>query len=414
MKNLEFNSYSKGIFCVFISLLFFSVSYFSGASLESQLSLSGGEGFILPSSIVVLLFFFISLLLFFQMKNANLKFGNILLSSFAVIMIYKFSLLLLEGEDIAFALKASIFLFMNLFVFIVFYHIIGDSVYLKLVSKTFCIFSILSAFVGIWMLFFGSFKLAFIDLTQFSGYPRLYSWYGNPNIMATSIGLALLTCSFSILKVSKFVIFFLIMALALTGSKGVISALLITSIITFLSHFLLSKQKKSIGKKNIFLILLFSILLFFVAIKFSDFIFSTLLRLDASDLSSASGRVDIWKDALSVMNLLDESKLIFGVGYGSFSSDFGKSAHSYYIKTIYEDGFLFIFLFMLFLIFSLVKSLINYRLSGDRFYLFYVSMVLFLMLRGVSSPTFFQDKIESYIFIIFLVPMFFKREGTLT
>lgn len=409
-RTLDLKALSALLFCLLIYLLFFSVTYFSGNSLENQLSISGGERFFIPSSALIVMYFFIALTLFILKKSVETIKISFVFVFFIVIIFYKFSLSIFEDEDILFSFKANVFLLLNFLVFLLFFYIFGKDKYLSLVSITVYRFTILSVFVGFWMLLFGSFGFAFIDLTQFGGYQRLYSWYGNPNIMATSIGLTILIFLYGNFTFNKIGLFLLIIALAFTGSKGVISAFIITYSITSLVKFFYSKSDFSLDYKNLLLSIIFLTVLVYVYMQYSEFISSSLLRLDAADLSTASGRVDIWKDAIQVMNTLDDTKLIFGVGYGSFSSDFGKSAHSYYIKTIYEDGLLFILIFLIFLMFSLFKSIRDYKISGNGFYLCYFSITLFLIFRGVSSPTFFQDKLESYMFIIFLIPMFFKRK----
>lgn len=410
IKNLDLKTVSAFLFCSLIYLLFFSVTYFSGNSLESQLSISGGKRFLIPSSVLVLMFFLIAITLFI-LKNVvhSTKFSFVFFL-FIAILLYKFVLLVFEGEDILFAFKANVFLLVTILLFLLFFYILGEDKYLSLFYVTIYRFALLSVLIGVWMLLFGGFSFLFFDLTQFGGYLRLYSWYGNPNIMATSIGLTLLVCLYSSFAASKVGMLLLFLALALTGSKGVISALLVTVLITSFIKFSYSRSKFSLNYKEVFFSLVFFIAFFYVFVQYSDFIYTSLLRLDAEDFSTASGRVEIWENAFSVMNTFDDTSLIFGVGYGSFSNDFGKSAHSYYVKTIYEDGILFILVFLSFVGLTLFKSIKKYKANGNGFYLCYFALTMFLLFRGISSPTFFQDKLESYVYIIFLIPMFFLRK----
>ncbi|PSW57454.1 O-antigen ligase family protein [Photobacterium leiognathi] len=401
------------VFTIFVFLVCISVTFFSGTSLESQLNITGGKRFFISSTMVIFLGF-ISSVVFIAVgftSRVNLIKINGIFIFFMIIILVKTALVFRDQDNLLFSFNAAIFLIITIFSFFNYYIILGKKNYLKIIFYTYIVILIFSIAVGSFMMVFGELNLVFSKLVQFGNYPRMYSWYGNPNIMATSVAIGVILLINNKVNNSRVYISIVFAALILTGSKGVTVSLIFTLISILLMRLFFINNEKVITFKRMIIFLLLSLVAILLLTQFNDFIYKTLFRLDASDIGTASGRVEIWLSALDRMTMASDYQALFGYGYGRFSEDFSKSAHSYYIKTAYEDGLMFLFLFMSFLIVSMISAIKCYRKKRDNTYIIYMSLVLFISYRGITSPTFFQDKLEAFIFIMFVIPMFFKDLG---
>lgn len=405
--NLKITNSKSKLFVILLYFLFFGVTFFSGSSLESQLNLTGGVRFPVPNSIVVVLFF--GVVVYFMISGITYPKGDRYLNwaflYLFVILMYKFALLMKEGESLLNAFKSNTFTILTLFIFYLFFIVLGREKYLKLAMTHLVFFSVLGASIGWAMMFLGEVDLFFTSLVQFNNYPRLYSWFGNPNIMATTMAIAFLACIYNKNKTNILLTLFIFVSLLATGSKGVILAVVFTisNLVVFKCFFI--KRTATVGIRKIMILSILLLLSWLVYVNFHEYLYSSIFRLNADDISSASGRVDIWERAFYEMNMMSSWDVLFGVGYGTFSEDFSKSAHSYYIKTLYEDGLIFLILFLAFTILTMIQSIIDFLNSKDCFYIFFLSLTLFLLTRGLTSPTFFQDKLEAYLYMVFLIPI---------
>ncbi|MCF7513924.1 hypothetical protein L3V43_09870 [Pseudoalteromonas sp. L23] len=401
------NYYYIYIFLLFNTLL--SVAFFAGTSLESQLNLSGGERFFISSTILFLIINSISVIYLIFGKYKVDGNSNYLLYFFSTIIIFKGFLSFNADENILFSFNAFLLLVLTVNAFLLSYFILGKELYVEGLVNVVRGFSAISVLIGGVMLINGEFPLLFTTLNQFGNYPRMYSWYGNPNIMATTLGVALLLTFKPKNKIETVLSFLFFIGLLFTGSKGVILALILTILIYLLINFIYLKKYSSSfrGKVSIIIFLILSLLL---GVSFYDFFYESIFRMNADDISSGSGRLDIWMEVVRTMEVMSSWELLFGMGYGSFSEDFSKSAHSFYVKTIYEDGVLFLIMFFAYIFLSVIRSLKDYNKSSDFVSISYFFICTFLLLRGGSSPTFFQGKVEFYIFLILSIPLFFKSK----
>lgn len=225
------------------------------------------------------------------------------------------------------------------------------------------------------------------------GYTRAVGWYGNPNDLATVLALGFIFSCYFILQ-TKDKIYYLcalliFSGLVLTGTKTI---LLLLSV--FFALFVLSTVIKAF--------LLIEVSFFKIALSalgvaaalgaffFLQSIDHGLLRAlgDIESLSSASGRTTIWAYYLSDYLNSDLIEQLFGKGrlYLTNETDLGRSAHSFYVRALLEHGLLYLFFFTSVLLTAMVALYRRFRKSGRSHQLVLVIVILFSLLRNITTP----------------------------
>lgn len=283
------------------------------------------------------------------------------------------------------------------------------------VSQLLVFISFFSAVLGL-ILFFG------VDFLGFSqiGYVRAISIYGNPNVFATILGIGLVLLLVKMMKNKlthyEFVtIFILFLSLILTASITLI--VLISVIISYrILYYVISFIKY--GKiSSAHFIVFFTLFIVFFIVNFliNKGVDITLLKRlsDVDQVSSASGRTDIWEFYLK--GFMDSSLVdqLFGKGrlYLTERSGYDRSAHSFYLRYIIEHGVLFLMTYMVLCIY-LIKSLLKMYYRNDDIWSLALAVSLFVILvRNFSTPELMSNRLADWMFwFITIIVLFYRNK----
>lgn len=281
-------------------------------------------------------------------------------------------------------------------------------------------FGAISLFFALLLFFTGSINVGFATMTQFPGYLRLYGWYGNPNLLGSTMGIALISSFVLIYRgrnrnITRLFMFFLMFSgVLLAASKTVIISL----IVAFSAYFFFCKlprviNLRTVSKKNLFVLLVLFVFMLFFAYFFVSYYpyFSALLTIESLGITG-SGRTDIWRDSFTLYSQADFLSLLFGYGFGFHLDYFSKSAHSFYVKHIIESGLLFISFFLLVNFFITMKAIkdsysSNSLLSSVAVFVFLV--IVFMLFRNLGTPSFLQVRVENILYFATIIIYFGVR-----
>lgn len=257
---------------------------------------------------------------------------------------------------------------------------------------------LLHAVFGLYMMVHGGVFLFFDYASQYPNYFRLHGLMANPNYAANVLGLSFLLSIYKYgLQRRVLVTLFLLLCFLLTFSRGAMIALLGG---VFISCVVLG------GIKVFFKILLVSLVVFFVFLFFVDldFLFLALRAEDLDNVSTFSGRADIWAIAIDEIYSAGLVDLLIGHGYGAFSDVIGYGAHSFYLKTLFENGLIFLSCFIFFLVVVLLSIMKEAsRVFYKRESIICLSILLFFVFRGLTSPNLFNSSYSGVVFIFFVI-----------
>ena len=136
-------------FSFFIFLFMLSVSYFSGSSLDSQLNMTDGVRFVIPSTLI-LSAWFVFLLFFLVFKGSvkyNLAFSGVFYFFF-VIVIYKILYSLLYHKVSVLGVKAAFFFGLFSVSMVLTYLMVGRNLYLSSYTRALLLFALSGSIIG--------------------------------------------------------------------------------------------------------------------------------------------------------------------------------------------------------------------------------------------------------------------------
>lgn len=227
--------------------------------------------------------------------------------------------------------------------------------------------------------------------------PRLIGLVNDPNIFVV---FATPLFFYSLFKINKS--FFYFIALTLTAlcillslSRGGILAITLIAFMCFLLRLTMSIAKGRLNKKTIFWFFILSVttIIVFYFLNVSSSI-SSIIEKRVSTISSGSGRIEIWKNLLS---LWSESP-IFGIGWYNFLHYnielFGREnyAHNAYLEVLVETGVIGFAIYLSFILAVLYKTIVLTRKNPELNYLFcslLSILVSFMFLSLIINEIFF-------------------------
>lgn len=233
--------------------------------------------------------------------------------------------------------------------------------------------------------------------------PRLIGTFSDPNIFAFANSLFLFFYLFRLnSRKNALGLFFIVLTLILTLSRGAIIAVFIGLIISFL----LSSKKSKI--KTIFItpiiFIVFNKLIFQI---FNIDIFSTLLlRFNEVSTDAGSGRFTIWGNGLTLFS----ENPIFGIGIYNFRSYsvtyFGIDhyMHNTFLEVIVESGLIGTTLYLIFLITIILSLFKIIKISSKINYLFVTFLTMIFMMLSLSLIA-----NESFFLLLALIARYFME-----
>lgn len=252
--------------------------------------------------------------------------------------------------------------------------------------------------VGLYMMFFGGISLVFDYAAQYPNYFRLHGLMANPNYAANVVGLAFLFSFYRPGSFHKLVPILLMIFFILTFSRGAILALFFS----FALATLLVGSWWKLLKFSLFVMV--GGFLFLMIID--EDVLSKVFRVE--NAASLSGRLNIWEDAYREITS-GTSVFLFGHGYGSFSRVIGAGAHSFFVKALFENGFVFVFWFSIFSFYIIYKA--RREAIGPSVLLknescLFITIFLFFLIRSFTSPSIFNGGYPGFVFVFFLTTYF--------
>lgn len=247
--------------------------------------------------------------------------------------------------------------------------------------------------------------------------------FDNPIFTSRIMGFIIVLAIFYIFIIKKFRIvnsmIFIISLLILgsSGSRQTIIALLLSVL------FLLFYNNKSIllngkiKKRNIYkvVIFLFTFPVFFlIIVNFFRKLFSNLYifqRLSSQGLDS-TGRIEIYNQTINII-MSDVGNFLFGIGYNNFQ-DYSLFAypHNLILEIWVELGFLFLLLFLIYLISTIVLFIKNRSfIDSNNFAIVLTLFIYFFSLSMFSSALYGNNMVFVFLIIMNLLSAGYKRNN---
>lgn len=232
-------------------------------------------------------------------------------------------------------------------------------------SVFFSFFSLFSGLVAVQLLFT---KQAFFGPIAFTvdelRWPQLYGWFSSPNYLVDAVSIGVIAAFFliSLSKINKiysilFLLSLLLMLVA-TGSRGGI----LGCFVALLWQFALVLVMQPGLRKKLRYLRWYLLVAFLTATVGSasllGYIYLTghniewfiidVLRLRAENLSTGTGRIYIWQDALEVFANSNIFQLLFGHGNNFYVESHGASLHNTYLQILIDHGLVTLISFIIF------------------------------------------------------------------
>lgn len=245
---------------------------------------------------------------------------------------------------------------------------------------------------------------------QPENFSRLVGWYGNPNFLATDLGLGLIISFYFFnaqKKVLNFIVFlFLLFTLILTGSKSVILILFLLIIFFILNQMFFMYKKKKVKVHYLFFFLLISVSLIIIInylFKIDHALLSDIENIEK--ITTATGRIDIWSYYLNLYYKSDNLDKVFGLGrnYLTEKTLLAKSAHSFYVRAIVEHGLLYTVFVLFWLIYMLRLAFYYLKKEKNSLAYFLISIIIFCIIRNLTTPELLklQNPLNIVLYTIF-------------
>lgn len=247
--------------------------------------------------------------------------------------------------------------------------------------------------------------------------------FDNPIFTSRIMGLIIVLAIFYIFIIKKFRIvnsmIFIISLLILgsSGSRQTIIALLL-SVLFFL--FYTNKSillNGKIKKRNIYkvVIFLFTFPVFFlIIVNFFRKLFSNLYifqRLSSQGLDS-TGRIEIYNQTINII-MSDVGNFLFGIGYNNFKDySLFPYPHNLILEIWVELGFLFLLLFLIYLISTIVLFIKNRSfIDSNNFAIVLTLFIYFFSLSMFSSALYGNNMVFVFLIIMNLLSAGYKRNN---
>lgn len=232
-----------------------------------------------------------------------------------------------------------------------------------------------------------------------SKYPRVASWFINPNKFAPAPAAALLICIHRIkydFKLRYVALLALFCGITYwTGSRGVI-----LSLAAGLSVYLMMIGGKKLKAVTLLFSILIPILSFAMVLIYSD-IFTVFDRG-----SGPEARLKIWRDGVQLIMNMSIPEIIFGNGHLYFGSVVEHSPHNGYLRFIVNYGLIFLFLYSYYVLNGIKDLIRGHSLPSNQLW---VSVLVFLLVRDISDQGILHVRFEGFLFAVVVVYLFVYR-----
>lgn len=394
-------SYNRILFAgvyVFGFAVLFTATYVPGTiSYDQQTTLS-------MFSYPMLAVWLVTFIFIFAVVNMNkrklLLTDDLFFPGFVFFLILMIASSISKLESLRFALTPAIWHLLLAIIMMLVYNIAkpAPSKFLDYISGFIIFYGFLSLIVALIAVSVEMISIGPFSIIQHPDYPRLHGWYGNPNRLGPVLAVSSLSACYlwfrqhNVIYTILFVGF--IFGTLLTGSRGTVIALL-ASLLVFL---FMNKNKKIRGLINIKIFATISslaILLYFTLLNLYQNLYD---RADFED-----SRLDIWltfPDVIAVTNIYE---LLFGHGYGQFSSITGRSSHNSFISIFTEFGVIF---FIGFFIYSLkITSYTIFYVSkrSNSVAAFIISSLIYLYMSSMFNLILFRVRFEGFLLVVIIV-----------
>ena len=388
--------FKKLMFAPLVFLFLFSLPFYYNSTGDGLFDLSSVSGFPLNP----LVFFFLALMVVIVSNLTSHVFtvrfrsgSGLAFAFFSIIYIY-----FLISSLYGFQLHQFNFCLYMLSIYFFSMLVAKDAELANIFISGLVYVGLLHGAVGLYMMFFGGVSLVFDYAAQYPNYFRLHGLMANPNYAANVVGLAFLFCFYRHGSFNKWVPVLLMILFILTFSRGAILALFLSLVISAL----LVGSWRKLFKFSIFVMV--GGLLFLMIIDGETL--SKVFRVE--NAASLSGRLGIWEDAYREITR-GPLVFLFGHGYGSFSRMVGAGAHSFFVKALFENGFVFVLLFCIFSLFIIYKAkreVIDTTVIIKNKSFLFIALFLFFLIRSFTSPSIFNGGYPGFVFV-FLLAMYF-------
>lgn len=378
----------------------FSLPFYYSSAPEGLFDLSGVEGFIVsPQVILVGLLAFVlacDLLLFKKIVIRKIKYPYIYMLYLICTVIFLITNLIYPVDGV---LNFCIY---YLLLILFFLYIGNDVTYVQSFTRALVLAAVLHGMVGVYMLVFGGIELFAFKAVQYPGYFRLHGLMANPNYAANvaAVALFLVLINYNAGAKSKLITLGLIAFLVLTFSRGAFFAFVISLIVASLFF---------ISYKVLGYLLALGLFIVFIAflLGVDNFLYVTKMQ-DSENIGTLSGRLDIWMSAYSYMVDQELLNFLYGNGYGSFSDVIGHGAHSFYIKSLFENGVIFVVLFLVMCCMLLFRICTAVGSNRNKAILVF-AMFFFFIVRSFTSPSLFNGSYPAVVFMFLITS--YVRDG---
>lgn len=288
------------------------------------------------------------------------------------------------------------------------------------------LYGTISLLFALYLFIQGNVNVGFATITQFPGYLRLYGWYGNPNLLTSVMGIAFISSFMMSYRSQHKSITNLILCLVMFSGVilGASMTVIVSLVLAFIAYFVLCKLPKIVGlhlktisrkKIIVFILALFSMIAFVYIFTVNYFFFTEILKIEQRDITG-TGRTYIWREGLELYAQGGIFSILFGNGFDSFHNELGRSAHSFYVRHLFETGILYILFFLIINTFILVMAIKDSYssktlLSSSAIFVFLI--IFFMLVRNLGTPSFFQVRVENIIYFASIVVYFSARKDNI-
>ena len=246
-------------------------------------------------------------------------------------------------------------------------------------------------------------------------YPRLIGWSGNPNVLATWLGLGVIFCVARLWISHRrrwwwgVAVVPLGLGTILAGSTAVLAALVVAAPVTAA----LTLQWGRILGRGLLPSALGRVLVFVLGLSMVGLVWSVFDResfdavfsrqQDLDRIATATGRTEIWRSYLGTYLDSGPWQQAFGFGRLYLTQTFGESAHSFYVRALLEFGGVFVLLFLGANLIVVSSAVYRFHLTTelpDRWAISVcIAVVIFLLVRAIATPTFFESRLEFFVYL---------------
>lgn len=303
--------------------------------------------------------------------------------------------------------------------FICLFELSGFSVeeFIFVFLKFVCLITLLSLIFAFYGFIFGDFSFGpfeYISPMKFEF--RLKGWYNSANYFGPALCIGIYTCIYMLLNRNNFnihvfnkillflLLFFSVLGLVLTGSKGSILAL-IAGVSVF---FLIQRRpvRKGVFHNLKFLILLsiVCVLGFYLLSEFGydhEFIINEIIRVDGIKSNIEGGdRMYFVKSAMRMVAESNVNQFLLGYGPEAFVNKIGYSTHNGFLGILISRGVI-VFILLVFLIVSVFISTAKMKLNNN-FSAFLFGLLVIIFVKNFTNSEIFTINFSGIVFVYIL------------